>query len=126
MKKLLYYFIPLVFVGFIFFGSCEYTYIVPEKIEPPDTTVTISFDTTIVPIFSDRSCTNCHRTGGTSPDLTPDNAYASIVPDRVDLDILEESKIYTIPHPDGSHPQKYTGKQAQDVLLWIDQGAKDN
>ncbi len=126
MKKLLKLIIPLAFFALMYLSSCEYAYIVPEEVEPPDTTVTISFDATIVPIFSNRNCTNCHKPNSTSPDLTPDNAYGEIVPDLVDLDNPDQSDIYTKPLPDGDHFQKYTAKQAQDLLLWIQQGAKDN
>ncbi len=126
MKKACLYILPLIIVMIIAFSSCEYVYIEPPETPPVDTTKIISFDTTIVPVFSDQSCTNCHKTGGTSPDLTPDNAYTSIVPDLVNLNDPESSIIYTKPDPDGSHFQKYTPVQAQNVLLWIKQGAKNN
>lgn len=126
MKKLLKLIIPIAFLALIYLSSCEYAYIVEEEIEPPDTTVDMSFNNTIKPIFDNRNCTNCHKPNNTAPDLTPDNAYGEIVPDYVDLDNPEMSIIYTKPLPDGDHFQKYTAKQAQDLLLWIQQGAKDN
>ncbi len=126
MKKAYLYILPLIIVMIIAFSSCEYVYIEPPEVPPVDTTVIVSFDTTIVPIFSDQSCTSCHKTGGTSPDLTPDNAYTSIVPGLVNLNDPESSTIYTKPHQDGSHYQKYTPIQAQNVLVWIEQGAKNN
>lgn len=123
MKKACFYLIPIVLVLVVTFSSCEYEYIIPEELDP---TIIISFDTIISPIFTDQSCTNCHKNGGTSPNLTIGNAYSNIVPDRVKLNDPESSKIYTKPHPDGEHYQKYTSIQAKNVLQWIKQGALDN
>lgn len=125
MKKLLKYFIPILFIISLLFVSCEYEFIVPEELPPVDTTVIISFDTLIAPIYTDQGCTACHS-GSTSPNLSPGNAYASIVPGLVNLVDPELSTIYTKPHPDGDHFQTYTPLQAQDVLQWITQGALDN
>ncbi|MCD6598460.1 MAG: hypothetical protein J7L04_12270 [Bacteroidales bacterium] len=126
MKKAYLYTLPLIIVMIIAFSSCEYVYIEPPEVPPVDTTIIISFDTIVVPIFSDQSCTNCHKSGGTSPNLTPDKAFASIVPGLVNLNDPESSTIYIKPHPDGSHYQKYTPVQAQNILVWIEQGAKNN
>jgi hypothetical protein len=105
------------------FISCEYEFI---EIDEPDPDVTISFSEQIAPIFSNSNCTGCHRPGATSPDLTAANAYNSIVPGLVDLDTPENSKIYSIPGPSGSHIQKYNLAQAALILEWIRQGAENN
>jgi len=127
MKKLLKFIIPVALFASMYLSSCEYAYLPPdEELPPPDTTITMSFSTDILPIFSNRSCTNCHKTGGNSPNLDSGNIYGEIVPDLVDLDTPDLSIIYTKPLPAGSHFVKYTAKQAQDLLLWIQQGAKDN
>ncbi|MBE0638873.1 MAG: hypothetical protein IH598_10165 [Bacteroidales bacterium] len=103
--------------------SCEYEFI---EVAPPDPTVEVKFSTDIVPIFSENNCINCHKTGGTSPDLTAANAYNSINPDLVNLSNPELSTIYVTPGPSGNHSVKYTPGQASLVLEWIKQGAKNN
>lgn len=125
MKSFLKYFVPVLFIVSLLFVSCEYEFIVPEELPPVDTTVVVSFDTIIAPIFTDQGCTACHS-GSTSPNLSPGNAYASIVPALVNTGNPELSTIYTRPHPDGGHFLTYTPLQAQDVLQWITQGALDN
>lgn len=125
MKRFLKYFVPVLFIVSLLFVSCEYEFIVPEELPPVDTTVVVSFDTIIAPIFTDQGCTACHS-GGTAPNLSEGNAYASIVPSLVNLANPDLSIIYTKPHPDGGHFKTYTPLQAQDVLQWITQGALDN
>lgn len=123
--------ILLVVVGLaLIWGGCKYDFIVPEEVppvvDPDDPNVEqVSFATQIVPIFS--NCTACHKTGSRSPDLTPANAYASInVPKYINATTPEQSLIYTMPTPSGVHPKKYTQAQAALLLLWIQQGAKNN
>lgn len=103
--------------------SCEYEFI---EVTPPDPTVEVKFSSEIVPIFSANNCINCHKAGGTSPDLTAANAYNSIYPSLVNLSSPELSTIYVTPVPSGNHPVKYTPNQAALVLEWIKQGAKNN
>lgn len=116
-------------------GGCVYNIIVPEigtaPIDPTDPEAPqISFNAHIVPIFNNGSkCTACHDTGGQAPDLTTENAYASISNAKyINSANPEESKIYSIPHPDtDDHSQKkYTANEASLVLGWIVQGAKNN
>ena len=113
-------------------GGCTYNFIVPEEVpEPPKPgDPDISFATQIVPIFNNgNKCTSCHKTGGQAPDLTTDNAYASINNTKyINAGSPEESIIYTIPHPDtDSHSQKkYTANEASLVFGWIIQGAQNN
>ena len=125
MKSFLKYFVPVLFIVSLLFVSCEYEFIVPEELPPVDTTVVVSFDTIIAPIFAEQGCTGCHS-GGTAPNLSQGNEYVSIVPDLVNLVDPELSTIYTKPHPDGDHFNTYTPLQAQDILQWITQGALDN
>lgn len=114
-------------------GSCVYNFIVPEVVIPPiDPTdpdaPQISFSADIASVFnSGNNCTACHKAGGQSPDLTTENAYVSISNTKyINSESPEESKIYTIPHPDGDHSIKYTANEATLVLGWIIQGAKNN
>lgn len=106
--------------------ACEYETI---EIDLPDPAEEVSFAADIVPIFtSNNNCTACHGTGGTPPNLTAGSAYASIVPDLVDLSEPASSVIYLTPSPASSvHGfKKYTQAEAALVLLWIEQGAENN
>lgn len=122
-------------VALLLINGCVYKYIVPEEIpdipDPNDTTaVQISFANEIVPIFTNGNfCTACHKTGSQAPDLTADNAYNSLRTTKyLNKDNPQESKIYKYPHPDTStHTRKkYSAAQANLILGWIIQGAKDN
>ncbi len=133
MKKIISLFTVLVVA--LLFGGCTYNFIVPEEINSPvDPTdpnaPQISFATEITPIFNNNNkCTSCHKAGGESPDLTTENAFASINNTKfIDTETPEDSKIYTHAHPDmDSHSQKkYTANEAALVLGWIIQGAKNN
>ncbi|GAB1453088.1 hypothetical protein MASR2M47_31440 [Draconibacterium sp.] len=123
-----------VFVVTLLFSQCRYSFIVPEEvvvIDPEDPNAPqVSFANDIIPIFNDGNyCTSCHIAGKTMPDLTPDKAYASLNSNRyLNSDTPEDSKIYTYPNPSTTtHMQKkYTSSQAAKVLLWIQQGAKNN
>ena len=108
-------------------SSCQYKFIVEPVPEPPAPGDTISFSLDIVPIWTEQACTGCHNTGGQSPDLTPDNAYNSLMTTgMVNTEVPADSKIYYYPLPDGNHYKKYSTQQAADVLWWITDGAKDN
>jgi len=122
MKKHLFFTLMVVFtLGML--TSCQYDFYVPE-LPDIDPEVDVSFSQEITPIFSAK-CLNCHG-GNIPPDLRPENAYASIVPARVNLDVPNDSKIYTKPLPDGSHAAKYSDAEAALILTWIEQGAKNN
>jgi len=110
--------------------ACEYDWIIPEEvpvIDPDDPSKQISFATQILPIFSGNDCTSCHN-GSQMPDLRADRAYAAINTTRyINKSEPQQSRIYTVPHPDpGTHYKKYTGAQAAVILAWIQQGAKNN
>lgn len=103
--------------------SCQYEFI---EIDEPDPNVPVKFSEDILPIFSANNCTACHRTGGTSPDLSMANAYNSIVPALINTSNPEASRIYTVPAPSSSHGARYSLAQASLVLTWIRQGAENN
>jgi hypothetical protein len=105
--------------------SCQYDVVVEPELPPIDPEVPISFKDEIAPIFSSANCLGCHS-GNSDPNLTPDLAYNSIVPALVDTANPEVSPIYSVPLPDGNHPQKYSRNQAALLLGWIEQGAKNN
>lgn len=125
-----------VFVVALLFSQCKYSFIVPEEVPPvvdpgdPDAPQ-MSFATDIIPIFnSGNYCIACHTTGKQLPDLTAANAYSSLNTSRyINKTTPDQSKIYVHPNPanPGEHTQKkYSAAQAATVLLWIQQGAKNN
>jgi len=121
MKYLRY--IILLIVTMAVFSSCEYDFI---EVEQPDPFLPVKFSEEILPIFSSLNCVACHRTGGTSPDLTAANAYSSIVPALINSENAELSRIYSVPSPSGNHAAKYTPGQAALLLQWIRLGAENN
>lgn len=123
----------LLLIGFglvLALASCEYEFIDSPPLPPVDTTDTVKFAEDILPIFNDNdNCTTCHKTGGTSPDLTEANAYNSIMSmGLVDLTTPENSKLYIFPRPGSTdHNWKtYSQSQSEKVLNWIRQGALNN
>jgi len=112
-------------------ASCEYDFVKPEAgPTPPDPTDIMSFKDDVAPIWDANNCTSCHKSGGISAlDLTAANAYNSLTTRGMySTTSPETSKIYTYPHPaTGSHSKKYSSEtEAQIILLWIQQGAKNN
>ena len=89
----------------------------------------LSFTDSIVPIFQTK-CVRCHTTGGRAPDVTPANAYSSLM----------NGGYVVAKDPDNSLLMKWlTGQEARPmptsgpddalnalVYTWIKQGAKNN
>ena len=119
-----------VLTGFllVFMAGCKYD---ESYIPPPDPGVQISFKDEIIPIFN-QSCNSsgCHNTGGFAPDLTPANAYdALIAGNYIDTLADAQSGLYLwmsgdegAPMPPDGTIDAYNAK----VLLWMQQGAKNN
>ena len=115
-----------------FFTACEYEFVEPKKpapIVPPGDT--ISFSLNIVPIWNNgNKCTSCHGNGGSGGlNLLPDDAYNSIISNGlVDQAKPVNSKIYYYANPTSSNHsyKKYTVDEAEAVLQWIKDGAKNN
>jgi hypothetical protein len=129
MNKLLKY--ALIVIGFVgFLSSCQYKFNIEPTVPPPDPEEKISFAADVVPIWNtNNKCTSCHKTGSTSPDLTPDNAYNEIMNGYVDTDAPESSVIYSAPNPDTDAHNwgtSYTSGEAAIILQWIEQGALNN
>lgn len=127
------YIFKLAFLAVIlgFFTACEYEFVEPIKsppIVPPGDT--ISFSLNIVPIWSNNNnCTSCHKGGGTAPDLTAGAAYNSITSSGlIDQTTPANSIIYTYANPStATHSwKKYTSAEADAILQWIKDGAKNN
>ena len=127
MKKSTIYFLLLGLV--MIFNACTYDFIAEEEVPIVDPTVDVLFSTQIVPIFTDK-CITCHKPGGQAPDLTAANAYISIKNmNLANTSAPETSIIYTEPNPANASVhnwKKYSAAEAQLVLTWIQQGAKNN
>ena len=112
----------------VLFSSCRYSFIVPEEVTPPNPPgEPVSYGTQVQPIFTAK-CIECHKPGGTMPDLTAANSYNQIVPAHVNTGSPEESDIYKYPSPSfsGHGWKKYSSNEANIVLTWIKEGAKNN
>jgi hypothetical protein len=110
-------------------AGCEYDEI-PLPAEP-DPGVVYSFSKDILPIFNQACNTaGCHTTGGNKPDLSPGNAYQSLIAGKyVDTAAPESSSLYLWMKGSKSIPMPLTGPNPgwnALVLNWITQGAKDN
>ncbi len=118
MKRLFYLIFAAVLTGILLFGSCEkVVYPIPEL---PDT---VSYSLDIQPIW-DNKCVSCHS-GSRDPDLRPENSYASLINGGyVDTDNPDDSEL--IKKLYGSHDARATETEKQVILLWIEEGAKNN
>jgi hypothetical protein len=117
-------FITVVLLALVTLWSCEY-----EKIEPPDlppSTDTIHYSAQIQPIWNG-GCTGCHGVGMTAPDLTATNSYNALMSGNfVNTASPSTSKIYTEMASGGGMSQYTNTSEANLVLVWIQQGAKNN
>ncbi len=102
-------------------------------IEPPDvdTTVQVSFSGDVIPIFdADCNSSGCHNTGGTPPDLTPENAYEALFAGNyIDTLMPNDSELIQWMLGNRGLPMPLEGPDPdynKTVLTWITQGAKDN
>lgn len=133
MKKYKIFFLAAV-LG-VLVSSCVYDFLAPAPIAPIDGgggngEETVSFASDIVPIF-EAKCVACHKPGGSkpNPDLTAANAYSSIANAKyINVDSPSESHLYVHIYSNTSaHTQKkFTAAEAQLVLTWITEGAKNN
>lgn len=122
--------IALLVISVVMVMSCQYDFIAPDDAPPVDPGIEVSFDTQILPIFTDNNnCTACHKPGGKSPDLTAANAYAQINSSKyINLTAPDQSLIYKAIAPGGGFAghKTVTSAQAALILVWIQQGAKNN
>jgi hypothetical protein len=124
MKKSNIYF--LLFVFGLILNACTYDFIVKEELPPVDPTVDILFATQIVPVFADK-CISCHKTGGQAPDLTSTKAFSSLnSANLINTTTPASSKILTYPGSSSHAWKGFNPSEAQMILTWIQQGAKNN
>jgi len=91
----------------------------------------ISFSQDIIPIFN-QSCNSigCHNNGGIAPNLSAENAFQDLRnKNMLDLDNPPNSVIYKR-MTDVQNPMPISGilseKIQRTILVWIEEGAKDN
>jgi hypothetical protein len=106
-------------------NACEYEFVgieIPEL----DETVPVSFEDDLLPIFAANECASCHSSY--EMNLSPKNAYQTIVPKLIDIEQPELSKIFLYPNPASSlhQYQKYKPMEAALILTWLKQGADNN
>lgn len=120
-RKIVYLFLFL--FGIMFLASCEYETIKPETTPVP---TVISYSTDIQPIWN-KTCTGCHGQGLTAPDLSAGASYNSLINGGlVDTQNPQASIIYTVMASGGSMSAYTNASDANLVLEWIKQGAKNN
>ncbi len=120
MKRLFYLLSAGMLAGILLLGSCEKVVYPPLDIELPDT---VSYSLDIQPIWDD-NCTNCHG-GQRRPDLRQGNSYHSLIDGGyINTSVPEESKL--IKKLYGTHDSRATEADKQLILLWIQEGAKNN
>jgi hypothetical protein len=116
-----YAFMVAVLMSLVTLWSCEY-----EKIQPdlPPVNQEISYSADIQPIWN-KSCTGCHGSGMTAPDLTEGNSYNDLMNGGfVVTSDPDDSKIYT--EMIGGMSSYTNTSDANLVYVWIQQGAKNN
>lgn len=106
------------------FQGCEYSTVTP--ISPvKDQQVSYQLDIQI-PIF-DEKCLSCHMPGTAPPDLSSGNSYNSLFSGGfIDSITPSQSNLYKAMISGGSMSSYCNASDAQTVLTWITQGAKNN
>jgi len=132
MKNILFILAITVALSAVFM-ACEKKTINPGSYDTPyDPNAladSVRFSTNIIPIFESR-CLGCHDAGLSQPNLASGVAYANLTntPGQyINIPAPASSLLYTTiintasPHGNGPYPDE--GAQ---VLIWIQQGAKNN
>ena len=111
-------------------NACYYDQVIP--VEPSAEDVgNVTFSADIIPIFN-ASCnvSGCHSAGGQKPNLTPANAYTSLMTGGyVNKTTPESSVIYQRMKGADGTPMPPTGSNSTynaKVLKWIELGAQNN
>jgi len=110
-------------------SSCYYDEVI--KAEENIDVGEVTFSNDIIPIFN-QSCnvSGCHARGGQKPDLSPENAYNSLINGNyVNVDSPENSELYLWVKGENALPMPPSGSDATinaNILAWIEQGALNN
>lgn len=113
-----------IFLFGMFLTGCEYSTITPVT---PSREQQVSFQQDIqIPIF-DAKCLNCHMPGTSPPDLSSGNSYSSLFAGGfIDTVTPAQSGLFLSMNTGGSMSAYCNAGDAQLVLTWISQGAKNN
>jgi hypothetical protein len=110
----------VVIAGIIGISSCEKYTFTPPKISTVDT---VHFSADIQPIFN-ANCITCH--GATkAPDLREGKSYAALTKGGYITPANETCKLYTKMTSSDHYPRS-SDTDKQKVLVWLNQGAKNN
>ena len=102
------------------FSSCEkYSFIVP-KVNPADT---VYFQSEVQPIFNAK-CISCHG-AIKAPDLRDGKSYEALTEGGYVDQPGNTSELY-LKMTGSDHAPKSSDIDKQTVLIWINQGARDN
>jgi hypothetical protein len=102
-------------------ASCEkYTYM-PVVVNPVDT---VHFEAEIQPIFN-ANCVSCH-TSIRNPDLREGKSYEALTSGGFVNQPGETSILYVQMTTNAAHISRSSDVEKQKVLIWINQGAKNN
>lgn len=105
-----------VFGGFLIFSSCEKVAYDPPKIEGQ-----ISFQTDVAPVLKS-DCAKCHEALKNQPDY-----YKKLATNLfIDTVNAKSSKIYNKLSTNTSHQGYTSPDNLAKILLWFEQGAKNN
>lgn len=121
-------FLLVALTGFLMVISCKYDEVLPPE---PDPGEIISFSEDIIPIFN-TSCnfSGCHNGAGPAPDLRAGTAYEALFAGTY-IDTLQppNSELYLWMNGERDQdmpPQGTIPANVATVILWIEQGAKNN
>jgi hypothetical protein len=119
LKQLMTAFIVIAAIGGL--ASCEKYTFKPEVINTVDT---VHFKTEIQPIFNAK-CVSCH-TSIRKPDLREGYSYNSLTTGGFVNKPGESSILYLQMTTVSTHIPRSSDTEKQKVLIWINQGAKNN
>ncbi|TSA25086.1 MAG: hypothetical protein D4R67_10810 [Bacteroidetes bacterium] len=127
MDKRKFLHLIMLIAGMLVLFACTYEKIQFEAPVPPDPTHPLSYSADIQTIW-DKGCNiGCHRAGATPPDLSAANSYNALMTGGfVDTVSPAQSVIYTSMISGGSMATYTNPKDAGKVLVWIQEGAKNN
>jgi len=111
--------------------SCYYDEMPPEAIDITPIPDVVSYSNDVQPLW-DQDCINCHKPGGTAPDLTAANSYLAltknnkyVIPNNAAGSLVHKALI-----GDGAPLMPTSGKWSDSKIAlvdkWINDGALNN
>jgi len=127
MKKIIQYLMTLTVVLMV--TSCYYDEMPPVAATPiPDT---VSYSKDVQPLW-DANCISCHKSGGTSPDLSSANSYSALTTNSkyVIANDAANSLVHKALMGSGAPQMPTNGKMSDSKIAlidkWINAGALNN